>query len=98
MACKIVDIQPHPARFPRGIPSFFIKFLTDKNDLILDPFAGSNVTGQVAEQLNRTWVAIELVEEYLQGSKLRFPNLAETKQILLEMEQSKLKAASKKKT
>jgi DNA modification methylase len=36
------------------------------------PFAGSNVTGESAERLRRQWIAIELVKEYLEGSKFRF--------------------------
>lgn len=39
---------------------------------MLDPFAGSNVTGEVCDRLGRRWVAIELIEEYLKGSKFRF--------------------------
>ena len=41
------------ARFPAELPRFFIEFLTDHDDLVLDPFAGSNTTGAVAEQLGR---------------------------------------------
>jgi site-specific DNA-methyltransferase (cytosine-N4-specific) len=73
--CRQRDIKPHPARFPHGLPEFFIKFLTDPDDLVVDPFAGSNVTGEVAEQLSRRWLAFELVEEYLEASKFRFPSL-----------------------
>jgi len=70
--CKKQDIKPHPARFPLQIPDFFIKFLTDKGDIVFDPFAGSNVTGEAAEKLGRKWIAFEIVEEYLMGSKFRF--------------------------
>lgn len=49
-----------------------MKLLTDSNDLVVDPFAGSNVTGEVAERLNRKWIAFELIEEYLKGSRFRF--------------------------
>ena len=76
--CKDLDIKPHPARFPKEFAEFFIKFTTNENDLILDPFAGSNTTGFVAEQLNRKWISIEINEPYLEGSKIRFeeePNL-----------------------
>ena len=62
----------HPARFPAALPEFFIKLLTDEGDLILDPFAGSNTTGAVAEKLQRRWIAIENVEAYLEASKFRF--------------------------
>jgi site-specific DNA-methyltransferase (cytosine-N4-specific) len=70
--CKDAGIKPHPARFPKEFAEFFIKFLTDEDDQVLDPFAGSNTTGYVAEILGRRWIAFELSEEYLRGSKLRF--------------------------
>ncbi len=75
--CRRRGLKPHPARFPHGLPEFFIKFLTDPGDLVVDPFAGSNITGEVAERLERHWIAIEWVEEYLQASKFRFPGLYE---------------------
>ncbi len=70
--CKQAGVKPHPARFPRGFAEFFIKFLTDENDLVLDPFAGSNTTGFVAETLQRRWMSFEINENYLIGSKYRF--------------------------
>jgi len=70
--CKKFGVTPHPARFPIEIPLFFIKFLTDEGDLVLDPFAGSNTTGEAAEKLRRHWISIEINEEYIKGSKLRF--------------------------
>jgi DNA modification methylase len=71
-ACRQFGLKPHPARFPAAVPEFFVKLLTDSNDLVVDPFAGSNVTGEVAEKLNRKWIAFELIEEYLKGSRFRF--------------------------
>lgn len=62
----------HPARFPRELPQFFISMLTDEGDLVLDPFAGSNTTGAVAESLKRRWIAIEKDAEYVADSQLRF--------------------------
>ncbi|GAB4463234.1 MAG: site-specific DNA-methyltransferase [Elainellaceae cyanobacterium] len=70
--CKEAGMKPHPARFPASFADFFINFLTDENDLVLDPFAGSNTTGFVAENLQRRWIAFELNEEYLIGSQYRF--------------------------
>jgi DNA modification methylase len=74
-ACREHGIKPNPARLPHGLPEFFVKFLTDPGDLVVDPFAGSNVTGEVAERLERRWLAFEIVEEYLKGSRFRFPEL-----------------------
>lgn len=72
LKCKEAGIKIHPARFPATLPVFFIKLLTDEYDMILDPFAGSNTTGSVAESLNRRWIALEAMEEYLEASKFRF--------------------------
>jgi DNA modification methylase len=74
-ACKAKGLRTHPARFAPDVPRFFIEMLTEVNDLVVDPFAGSNVTGQVAESLNRRWIAIDVDREYLEGSKVRFDNL-----------------------
>lgn len=70
--CRANELKPHPARFPAALPSFFIRLLTEEGDLVLDPFAGSNTTGAVAESLKRDWLAFELREDYLEGSRFRF--------------------------
>jgi site-specific DNA-methyltransferase (cytosine-N4-specific) len=72
LASKEKGVGIHPARFPSVIPEFFMKFLTSPGDLVLDPFAGSNTTGAVAEGLGRRWIAIELDERYVEASKIRF--------------------------
>jgi len=72
MRCKETGSSIHPARFPAALPDFFLKLLTDEGDLVVDPFAGSNTTGMVAEGLGRRWIAAEEVHEYLEASKFRF--------------------------
>lgn len=67
----------HPARFPAELPRFFIEFLTQPGDVVLDPFAGSNTTGAVAEQLGRRWIAVERSREYHADSELRFSSSQE---------------------
>lgn len=71
-ACLAAGFKPHPARFPRALPEFFIKLLTDPLDLVLDPFCGSNMTGAVAEELGRRWLGFEIREPYLEASRVRF--------------------------
>jgi DNA modification methylase len=71
-ACTELGMKVHPARFPAAIPEFFIKFLTTPGALVLDPFAGSNTTGRVAEDLGRRWIAIELEQAYIRASAVRF--------------------------
>ena len=70
--CKDAGLKIHPARFPAALPEFFLKLLTEDGDIVLDPFAGSNTTGAVAESLGLRWIAVELVESYLEASRFRF--------------------------
>jgi site-specific DNA-methyltransferase (cytosine-N4-specific) len=71
--CRDNKIPLHPARFPRELPQFFVNFLTDsKNDVVLDIFAGSNVTGSVCEELGRSWLAFEQRTDFIEASKCRF--------------------------
>ena len=70
--CKELGLKVHPAGFPAALPEFFIRMLTAEGDLVVDPFAGSNTTGVVSENLRRRWIAIECVPEYLEAGKERF--------------------------
>lgn len=70
--CKLAGIAGHPARFPEKLPAFFIRFLTDPGDVVLDIFAGSNTTGAAAEAAGRRWLAFDASAEYVAASLLRF--------------------------
>lgn len=70
--CKELGLERHPARFPSELPAFFIKMLTDEEDVVLDIFGGSNTTGFTAEALKRKWLTFEMNREYLASSALRF--------------------------
>ena len=54
--------------------------LTDRGDLVIDPFAGSCVTGEVCERLRRRWLCIEKREDYLKGALGRFEKPLEPQQ------------------
>jgi site-specific DNA-methyltransferase (cytosine-N4-specific) len=90
--CKELGLQRHPARFPAELPAFFIKMLTDENDIVLDIFGGSNTTGFAAEALDRKWMTFELDRQYLSSSALRFLegySTEEALQIISDLENSK---------
>jgi len=72
--CQALGIESHPARFPMKLPAFFIDFLTEPGDLVLDIFAGSNTTGLAAEAAQRRWLAFEQEHQYLAASVFRFLN------------------------
>ncbi len=70
--CVARGVTIHPARMPRALVEFFLKFLTDEGDLVIDPFGGSNTTGAIAEAMNRRWVSIEAEWSYASNSIGRF--------------------------
>ncbi|HPH11690.1 MAG TPA: site-specific DNA-methyltransferase [Thermotogota bacterium] len=86
--CKQRGIVPHPARMPLELASFFIEFLTDEGDIILDPFGGSNTTGFCAEKLKRKWISIEASEDYGKQSKIRFEEPLRKQRIQTEEKQA----------
>jgi DNA modification methylase len=73
--CREYGIKAHPAPMQMNLAEFFIKLLTTEDDLVFDPFAGSNTTGAAAEALGRRWLATEPSEEYVLGSRGRFEQL-----------------------
>jgi DNA modification methylase len=72
--CRRIGLRPHPARMPEELPEFFIKMLTDPDDIVMDPFAGSNTTGAVAERLGRQWISTEVDVNFIRGAVGRFPS------------------------
>jgi site-specific DNA-methyltransferase (cytosine-N4-specific) len=70
--CRKQNIKPHPARYPEALVRFFLNFLTEENDLVIDPFGGSIVTGAACEAMERRWLSTEITADYLDGSKARF--------------------------
>lgn len=70
--CREKKFTPHPARMNPGLIAFFIDFLTNPGDLVLDPFAGTNTTGFVCELMERNWLSIEAKEEYGKQAIIRF--------------------------
>lgn len=69
--CRVI-LGCNPTECPTVVSAFGIGLCTEPGDLVLHPFAGSNMTGYVAEQMGRRWLSLELREEYLEGSKFRF--------------------------
>lgn len=80
--CRAVGIKGHPARFPTKLPEFFIRLLTDPDDLVVDIFGGSNTTGQVAEAEGRRWLSFEVLPEYVGASAFRFLDKGVTAEVM----------------
>ena len=58
------DQKPHPVSFPIALPMRAIAAVTDRGDVVLDPFAGSGTTLAAAAVLGRRAIGIEIEERY----------------------------------
>jgi DNA modification methylase len=59
----------HSATFPKSLPEWFIKLFTKEDDWVLDPFVGSGTTCEVAQQLGRNCVGIDILPDYVEIAK-----------------------------
>ena len=66
------NFHGHPSVFPPELVRRLIRMYSYPGDLVLDPFAGSNTTGLVADRLHRRWIAIEANQTYARASAVRF--------------------------
>ena len=78
------------ATFSMDIPTKAIKILSYKNDLVLDPFAGSGTSLVSAEILGRRWIGVELSPNYSEVAKKRVNVFVEgRRQQVLDFEETK---------
>ena len=63
---KDEESHKHPAIFPEQLAIDHILSWSNEGDIVLDPFLGSGTTAKIAKKLNRTYVGIEMSEEYCQ--------------------------------
>jgi len=72
----------HPAPFNKELPEYFIKFLTDEGDVVLDVFSGIGTTGLPCKDLNRQYIGYELNAKYAEFSRKRI-NGEDTEQYVI---------------
>jgi site-specific DNA-methyltransferase (cytosine-N4-specific) len=70
--CRRRKLKGHPARMRPELAGFFVAMLTNKGDIVFDPFGGSNTTGAVADLMGRRWIAVEENKKFIEGSRGRF--------------------------
>lgn len=64
----------HPAIYPARLVAEFLKMLTRKNDLVLDPFMGAGSTAVACKLLERRYIGFELNPAYCQFAEERLEN------------------------
>lgn len=77
----------HSAAFPKALPEWFIKLFTDEGDSVLDPFAGSGTTLEIAKELRRNTIGIEILPEYCEMTREKI----EERQLVLLQKRAKYK-------
>lgn len=62
----------HPAVFPIELAEKVVRYYSFKNDVVLDPFAGTGTTGKAAVKLGRRFVLYEKDPKYMELMKRCF--------------------------
>ena len=74
----------YPTQKPILLLERIIELVTDKNDIVLDPFCGSGTTLIAAKLLNRNYIGIDISEEAIELTKKRLKNPVKSNSNLLE--------------
>jgi DNA modification methylase len=61
----------HTAAMPEGLAEFFVRTMSPKGGLVVDPFAGSGTTVVVARRMKRRAVGFEVHEEFVAEARRR---------------------------
>lgn len=70
-----MQFYDHPAMFPEEIPKRLIKLFSFPGDVVLDPFNGAGTTTYVAKVLNRSYIGIDISDQYCETARRRVANL-----------------------
>ena len=73
----------HPATFPVGLPAEYIKAMTHKDDIVIEPFGGSGTTLIACEELGRSCRIMELEPKYVDVIIARWEQFTGQKAVLL---------------
>lgn len=76
----------HPTQKPEGLMMEFIKTLTNRGDVVLDPFMGSGTTGVVSVKAGRQFIGCELSNEYFAIASERVTSAESRQQALWEVD------------
>ena len=71
----------HPTVKPIALMEYLVKLVSREGQVILDPFMGSGTTGMACKKLNREFVGIEMMPDYMEIAKARIDGVKESKQL-----------------
>lgn len=71
----------HPTVKPIALMEYLVKLVSREGQVILDPFMGSGTTGMACKKLNREFIGIEMMPEYMEIAKCRIKGVKKSEQL-----------------
>lgn len=71
----------HPTVKPLALMEYLVKLVSREGQVVLDPFMGSGTTGMACERLDREFVGIEMIPEYMEIAKCRIEGVKKREQL-----------------
>ena len=78
-----VSRNSHPTVKPIALMEYLVKLVSREGQVVLDPFMGSGTTGMACKKLNREFVGIEMMPEYMEIAKARIDGVKKREQLNL---------------
>jgi site-specific DNA-methyltransferase (adenine-specific) len=71
----------HPTVKPIALMEYLVKLVSREGQVVLDPFMGSGTTGMACKRLDREFIGIEMMPDYMEIAKARIDGVKESKQL-----------------
>jgi len=71
----------HPTVKPIALMEYLVKLVSREGQVVLDPFMGSGTTGMACKKLDREFIGIEMMPDYMEIAKARIDGVKESKQL-----------------
>lgn len=71
----------HPTVKPIALMEYLVKLVSREGQVILDPFMGSGTTGMACKKLDREFIGIEMMPEYMEIAKCRIEGVKKREQL-----------------
>jgi len=71
----------HPTVKPVALMEYLVKLVSREGQVVLDPFMGSGTTGMACKKLNREFIGMEMMPEYLEIAKARIEGVKKEEQL-----------------
>lgn len=71
----------HPTVKPIALMEYLVKLVSREGQVVLDPFMGSGTTGMACKKLDREFIGIEMMPEYMEIAKCRIEGVKKREQL-----------------